>query len=320
MQGETAAIYCRLSVEDREKGMAESESIQNQKSLLWEYAEKQGWKVYGVYADEDYSGLREDRPAFQQMLEAAKEGRFSIILCKTQSRFTRNAATAERYFHQLFPLWGIRFVTVVDHVDTALRANKKARQINSLVNEWYSEELSENIRAVFRRKMEEGQFLGNYAPYGYLKDPARRHHLIPDGETAPVVEKIYDLYLSGLSCKMIAERLTAEGVLTPTQIKKQRGQDLGRKDWGKWSAGTVRKILQNPVYLGHMAQGKEEKISFKEKKTRELPKDQWIVVENTHEAVIKKEIFAEVGRRMARQRKVRPLEKNSRSSKCKSDL
>lgn len=303
MKQETAAIYCRLSVEDREKDRAESESIQNQKALLLEYAHKQGWAVYGVYADEDYSGLREDRPAFREMLQAAEKGKFSILLCKTQSRFTRNAVTAERYLHGLFPLWGIRFITVVDHVDTALRANKKARQINSLVNEWYSEELSENIRAVFRRKMEEGQFLGNYAPYGYLKDSACRHHLIVDWETAPIVEKIYGLYLSGLSCKMIAERLTAEAIPTPTQVKKQRGQDLGRRDCEKWSVGTVRKILRNPVYLGHMVQGKEEKISFKERKTRELPKNQWIVVENTHEAIIKQEIFDAVGRRMAQRQK-----------------
>lgn len=303
MKQEKVAIYCRLSVEDTNKGMAESESIQNQKSLLLEYAEKHGWMVYGVYADEDYSGLREDRPAFRKMLQDAGDGRFSIILCKTQSRFTRNAATAERYLHELFPLWGIRFVTVVDHVDTSLRANKKARQINSLVNEWYSEELSENIRAVFRRKMEEGQFLGNYAPYGYLKDPLCRHHLVVDRETAPVVEEIYDLYLSGLSCKMIAERLTAKAILTPSQVKKSRGQDMGRKDCQRWSAGTVRKILQNSVYLGHMVQGKEEKISFKEKRTRELPKNRWIVVENTHESIVAQEKFEDVGRMMEERRK-----------------
>ena len=303
MKQERAAIYCRLSVEDAEKGNEESESIQNQKSLLQEYAARHGWGVYRIYADEDWSGLREDRPAFREMIRDAEEGRFSILLCKTQSRFTRNAVTAETYLHEKFPLWGIRFVTVVDHVDTAYRANKKARQINSLVNEWYSEELSDNIRAVFRRKMEEGQFLGNYAPYGYRKDPADRHHLIIDRETAPTVAEIYHLYLSGLSCKMIAERLTETAIPTPSQVKKSRGEDLGRKDCIRWSAGTVRKILRNPVYLGHMVQGREEKISFKERKTRELPQNRWIVVENTHEAVIKQEIFVAVGRRMEKQRK-----------------
>ena len=132
MKKEIAAIYCRLSVEDAEKRAAESESIRNQRALLLGYAKKQGWAVYDIYADEDYSGLREDRPAFQRLLADAEERKFSIILCKTQSRFTRNAGTAEKYLHALFPLWGIRFVTVVDGVDTASHANKKARQINSL--------------------------------------------------------------------------------------------------------------------------------------------------------------------------------------------
>lgn len=315
MKEELAAIYCRLSVEDTDKGAEESESIQNQRTMLVSYAEKQGWQIYDVYIDEDYSGLREDRPAFQRLLQDAAKGCFSVILCKTQSRFTRNAVTAERYLHEIFPRWGIRFVTVVDHVDTAFRGNKKARQINSLVNEWYSEELSENIRAVFRRKMEEGKFLGNYAPYGYRKDPACRHHLVVDGETAPVVEKIFGLYLRGLSCKMIADRLTAEGVPNPSQVKKSRGEDLGRKDCRRWSAGTIRKILKNPVYLGHMVQGKERKISFKEKKVQEMPRNRWIVVENTHEAIIKQDIFAEVGRRMAFCRKASSEQKEKPSVK-----
>ena len=308
MKQETAAINCRLSVEDTDKGMAESESIQNQRAPLQEYARRQNWEIYAVYADEDYSGLREDRPAFQRMLKDAEKGCFSIILCKTQSRFTRNVVTAERYLHESFPRWGIRFVTVVDHVDTAFQGNKKARQINSLVNEWYSEELSENIRAVFRRKMEQGQFLGNYAPYGYCKDPKDRHHLVVDSETAPVVEEIYHLYLSGLSCKMIAERLTERAIPTPSQLKKSRGQDIGRKDCRKWSAGTIRKILTNPVYLGHMVQGKEEKISFKEKKVRGLPENRWYVVENTHEAIVKQTIFEEIGRMLKRGKKCFPID------------
>lgn len=318
MKQEMAAIYCRLSVEDREKEWAESESIRNQRALLLGYAAKQGWAVYDIYADEDYSGLREDRPEFQRMLGDAKKGCFSIILCKTQSRFTRNAVTAEQYLHEKFPLWGIRFVTAVDHVDTAFRANKKARQINSLVNEWYSEELSENIRAVFRKKMEEGKFLGNYAPYGYLKDPKDRHHLVIDRETASVVENIYGLYLSGLSCKMIAERLTAEHIPTPSQKKKERGKDLGRRECRAWSAGTVRKILKNPVYLGHMVQGKERKISFKEKKVQEMPQNRWIVVRNTHEAILNEDIFEEVGRRMRFRRKIpmeQKLEENVKEQK-----
>ncbi|MBM6829909.1 recombinase family protein [Anaerotignum lactatifermentans] len=294
---ERAALYCRLSVEDA--GMAvgeESQSISNQKSLLLAYAGTRGWEVAGVYADEDYSGLREDRPGFQALLRDAAEGRFSIILCKTQSRFTRNMATAERYLHELFPLWGVRFVTVVDGVDTARKENKKARQINSLVNEWYSEELSENIRAVFRRKMEQGQFLGNYAPYGYRKDPADRHRLLPEPETAAVVRRIFAYAAGGLSSRKIAVRLTALGVETPSQWKRKRGQDLGRRENSVWAVTTIRKMLSHPVYLGHMVQGKEKKVSYKSRKTRACPPREWIVVRNTHPPLVTPEVFGQAAR------------------------
>lgn len=296
-----AALYCRLSVEDGTG--EESESIRNQRILLIAYAQKNGWEIYDIYEDEDYSGLREDRPSFCRMLEDAKNKRFEIILCKTQSRFTRSAATAEIYLHERFPLWGIRFVTVVDGVDTSKKENKKARQINSLVNEWYCEELSENIRSVLRRKMELGQFLGNYAPYGYEKDASDRHHLVIMEEEARVVQYIAKLYLSGLSCKKIGERLTQEHIPTPSQQKQKRGQDLGRKPSSQWGAGTVRKILTSPVYIGHMVQGREQKISYKSKKTAEVPKESWIIVKNTHEAILCEKIFERVQKKLEKNRR-----------------
>lgn len=299
---ERAALYCRLSVEDAGVTTGEeSQSISNQKSLLKAYAESRDWEIAGVYTDEDYSGLREDRPGFQAMLKDAEAGRFTVILCKTQSRFTRNMATAERYLHEIFPLWGIRFVTVVDGVDTARRENKKARQINSLVNEWYCEELSENIRAVFRRKMEQGQFLGNYAPYGYRKDPADHHRLLPEPKTADVVAKIFAYAAGGLSCRKIAARLTALGIDTPSQWKRKRGQDMGRRENSVWAATTVRKILEHPVYLGHMVQGKEKKVSYKSRKTRACPPGEWVVVEHTHPPLVTEELFRRAGEKKRRQ-------------------
>lgn len=292
------ALYCRLSVEDGHG--EESESIRNQRILLTAYAKRQGWEIYDIYEDEDYSGLREDRPSFCRLIADARAQQFQIILCKTQSRFSRSAITAERYLHEYFPRWGIRFVTVVDGVDTAQRSNKKARQINSLVNEWYSEELSENIRQVFRRKMELGQFLGNYAPFGYEKDSSNRHRLIPLPAEAAVVRYMAGLYLSGLSCRQVARRLSQEGIPTPTQSKQRRGQDLGRAAAGQWGAGTVRKILTNRVYLGHMVQGREQKLSFKEKKTIAVPPAEWIVVENTHQPILSEAVFENVQQRMQR--------------------
>lgn len=296
-----AALYCRLSVEDGTG--EESESIRNQRMMLIAYAQKNGWEIYDIYEDEDYSGLREDRPAFCRMIEDAKKKKFEIILCKTQSRFTRSAATAEIYLHEKFPLWGVRFVTVVDGVDTAKKENKKARQINSLVNEWYCEELSENIRSVLRKKMELGQFLGNYAPYGYEKDSVDRHRLVILEGEAQVVRYIAKLYLSGLSCKKVAEKLTRENIPTPTQEKQGRGQDLGRKPCTHWGAGTVRKILINPVYIGHMIQGKEQKISYKSKKTVEVPKESWVMVKNTHAPILSDKVFEKVQKKMKKNRR-----------------
>jgi len=161
-----AAIYCRLSNEDADKS-DESESIANQKLLLMEYAVSQGFIIHKIYSDDDCSGLDRARPQFNQMLADARNGLFNIILCKTQSRFTRDMELVEKYIHGLFNDWHIRFIGLIDNVDTNVKGNKKARQIYAMINEWYSEDLSENIRAVFRRKMRDGQFLGSFAPFGY---------------------------------------------------------------------------------------------------------------------------------------------------------
>ena len=136
---ERVAIYCRLSEEDRHKRLVtdDSASIQNQKNMLVQYAVEQHWEIYRIYSDDDYTGADRSRPAFNCLLEDARKRRFSIVLCKTQSRFTRELELVEKYIHGLFPAWGIRFVSIVDNADTANRGNKKSRQINGLENEWY---------------------------------------------------------------------------------------------------------------------------------------------------------------------------------------
>ena len=177
-----AAIYCRLSEEDKNKPSASDDScsIQNQKSMLLQYAIEQGWEIYGIYSDDDYTGADRHRPEFNRLLEDARQHRFDIILCKTQSRFTRELELVEKYIHGLFPVWGIRFVSIVDHADTANKGNKKSRQINGLVNEWYLEDMSENIRSVLTNRRINGFHIGAFALYGYKKDPDRKGHLIID--------------------------------------------------------------------------------------------------------------------------------------------
>ena len=189
------AIYCRLSEEDRNKQFEDqdSNSIQNQKAMLLQYAMAQQWEVYNIYSDDDYTGSDRNRPEFQRLLHDAEQRKFDIILCKTQSRFTRELELVEKYIHGLFPLWGIRFVIIVDNADTANKGNKKSRQINGLVNEWYLEDMSENIRSVLTNRRENGFHIGAFALYGYQKDPEQKGHLIVDEEAAAVVREVFIL-------------------------------------------------------------------------------------------------------------------------------
>ncbi len=300
-----AAIYCRLSKEDEdvvERGK-ESESIQNQKSMLIGYAIERGFDIYHIYCDEDYSGIDRDRPDFNRMIEAASQHKFDIILAKTQSRFTRDMELVEKYLHGKFVEWGIRFIAVVDHVDTADIANKKSRQINGLVNEWYLEDLSNNVRSVLTHKRKEGRYIATFALYGYQKDPRDPGRLVIDPEAAEVVRQIFALYLAGNGVARIANLLNQQGIPSPTRYKQDHGFHFKRpdrcKDGDLWGKATIHQMLRNQTYTGDLVQGRHKKISYKSKKTAWVPKDQWIIVHNTHEPIIDPETFARVQRLMS---------------------
>ena len=292
-----AAIYCRLSKEDEYK-IGESESIQNQKSMLIQYAIEKGFDIYQIYSDEDYSGIDRNRPAFNSMIQAASEHKFDVVLAKTQSRFTRDMELVEKYLHGKFIEWGIRFVAVVDHVDTNDTANKKSRQINGLINEWYLEDLSTNVRSVLDHKRKEGLFIGSFARYGYCKDPNAKGKLIIDPEAAEVVRRIFSMALSGIGAHKIARILNDEKVPSPTAYKQQHGihYHIAAKNPNAdlWSSPTVYQMLHNQLYVGDMVQGRHKKVSYKSEKTVWLPQSQWIVVENTHEAIIDRGTFETV--------------------------
>ena len=191
--------------------------------MLTHYAIEHGWDIYSIYCDEDFSGVDSDRPDFNRMIEAARRKKFQIVLCKSQSRFTRDMELVEKYIHGLFPIWGIRFIAVADNADTEVKGNKKARQINGLVNEWYLEDLSENVRMVFDLKRREGKYIGGFPIYGYRKDPADKNHIIPDPEAAEVVRQIFQWSLEGHGRQNIACLLNQQGVPNPTRYKAERG-------------------------------------------------------------------------------------------------
>lgn len=293
------AIYPRLSEEDRNKKNEtdESESIQNQKSMLIEYAINQGWEIYDIYTDEDYTGADRNRPEFNRLLKDAEARKFDIVLCKTQSRFTRELELVEKYIHGLFPIWGIRFVSIVDHADTNIRGNKKARQINGLINEWYLEDLSENIKCVFNNKRKNGVHIGAFALYGYMKDPEKKGHLIIDEEAAEVVREVFTLFSQGYGKTTIARILNDRGIPNPTEYKRQKGlryKQARSKSSTLWKYYAISNMLKNEIYIGNMVQGKYGSISYKTKQNKPRPKEEWFRVENTHEAIIDNELWEKV--------------------------
>lgn len=293
------AIYCRLSEEDRDKKCEkdESESIQNQKSMLCEYVLEHGWAIYNIYSDDDYTGADRKRPQFNKLLEDAKQKKFDIVLCKTQSRFTRELELVEKYIHGLFPIWGIRFISIVDNADTANKGNKKSRQINGLVNEWYLEDMSENIKSVLTNKRKNGNHIGAFALYGYKKDPDKKGHLVIDEEAAAVVRKVFTLFSQGYGKTAIARMLNDRGIPNPTEYKRLQGlryKQPKTKNSTLWKYFAISNMLENEIYIGNMVQGKYGSVSYKTKQNKPRPKELWYRVEGTHEPIIDHELWNKV--------------------------
>lgn len=292
-----AVIYCRLSDEDRDKQQSdESESIQNQKSMLTAYAKAQGWEIAGIFCDEDYSGSDRSRPDFLRMLRLCEAGGADVVLCKTQSRFSRDIEVVEHFIHGKFPEWGVRFVGVVDNADTEIAGNKKQRQVNALVNEWYLEDLSGNIRKTLRHKNSEGKSTAPFPPYGYKTDPADKNRFVVDEPAAENVRSIFTMYAGGFGYGKIAQTLNKREIPSPTAYKQKTGayRNINGENsaaYGKWTAATVCRIIGNEVYIGNLVQHKTEKISYRGKKRRTVPEPERIRCPGTHEAVIPPELW-----------------------------
>lgn len=303
-----AALYCRLSEEDRNKLCAtdDSNSIQNQKAMLSQYANEMGWEIYQIYSDDDYTGSDRRRPEFVRLLKDAEQRKFDIVLCKTQSRFTRELELVEKYIHGLFPIWGIRFVSIVDNADTANKGNKKSRQINGLVNEWYLEDMSENIRSVLTNRRENGFHIGAFALYGYKKDPDQKGHLIIDDEAAAVVREVFNLFASGMGKTAIARLLNDRGIPNPTEYKRLQGlryKQPKSRNSTLWRYFSISDMLINEIYIGNMVQGKYGSVSYKTKQNKPRPKSEWYVVEGTHEPIIERDLWDRVQKLIAQKSK-----------------
>jgi len=303
---ERVGVYCRLSDEDRDKKNVndDSDSIQNQKSMLLKHALNNNWEVIDIYSDDDYSGAGVYRPDFERLIKDCENGRINLVLCKTQSRFSRDMEVIERYLHNKFIEWGVRFVSIVDNADTEVKGNKKARQINGLINEWYLEDLSENVKKSLSNKRDDGLFMGSFAPYGYKKDPNNKHKLIIDEIPAEVVRKIFEHYKNGLGYYRISKILNDEKIDCPSIYKRNNGSDFvcHQLDYSKavWRSDTVAVILKNPAYIGVLVQGKRTSVSYKNRKSVPIPKEKWSIKKNAHEPIIEMDTWAIVERRLAK--------------------
>ena len=294
----TAGLYLRLSQEDERQG--ESVSIDNQRSMLRKYAEERGFEIHDEYIDDGVSGTTFQRPEVQRLLDDAKTGVINTIIVKDLSRFGRNYIEVGQYVDYVFPAFGIRFIAIQDNVDTENRDSgaMEMMPIMNVFNEWHAANTSKKIRAVKRANAKEGIYTAKKAPYGYKKGTDKKRTPVIDEEVAPVVRRIFEMYASGISPLKISETLNLEGVMSPAVYAYTRlGQKPRPNGMGLWLASTVREMLNNIIYIGHMAQLRWTSLSYKNHERFRKDESEWAVVYNTHEPIISQELWNRVQQR-----------------------
>ena len=298
-----AALYMRLSRDD--EGVGESASIATQRDMLRAFAAAQGIGVAGEYADDGYSGTRFDRPELQRMLRDIEAGVINCVITKDLSRLGRNSARTAELLEELFPRRGVRFIAICDGFDSLSLSQgmEAATPFMLLMNEYYARDISRKIRASFQAKMRRGDYVSAFAPFGYRKDPANKNRLLPDPEAAGIVRMIFRMAADGSRPHDIAAALNARRIPTPASYRAglRSGADGDGRD-RVWSSSMLCKLLRNRVYLGQTEHGKTTRLSFKSRETRANPREEWIVVKGTHEALVSPELFEAAQRRSAARR------------------
>ncbi len=295
IEKQIAGLYMRLSQEDERTG--ESLSIENQRTILKKYAEDNGFEIYGEYIDDGISGTTFNRPEVQRLLDDAKTGVINTIIVKDLSRFGRNYIEVGQYLDYVFPAFGIRFIAMQDNVDTANRDSgaMEMMPIMNVFNEWHAANTSKKIRAVLKANAKDGKYHPRKAPYGYVKGINEKRTPVIDEEAAVIVKRIFEMRASGMSPHKIADQLNEEGIASPSKYCMEKYGVVGkRNNFGLWSVCPVNSILKNPTYLGHMAQQRYSSISYKNHKRYMRDESEWVVVQNTHEAIISQELWDKV--------------------------
>ncbi len=324
-----AAMYLRLSRDDSDVGdatggkgnvKAESNSIGNQRELIRAYIhEQQDIELYDIYVDDGFSGSNFDRPEFKRMMSDVEAGRVNCVIVKDLSRFGRDYIESGRYIQKVFPALGVRFIALTDHYDS-IHADAGESGIvlpvKNFINDSYCRDISTKVKSQLEVKRKNGECIAPFALYGYRKAEYNKNQLVLDEYAADIVRNIFEWKMDGMAVSAIAEKLNGLGVLSPKEYKKSIGSNYKGGFSGAvksgWSSSTVKRILTNEVYLGHLIQGKTEKINYKLKKSVEKPKEDWVKVENTHEAIISEDNFLIVQNLLKADSRVSPVsEKNS---------
>ena len=287
------ALYIRLSIMD--SGKKDSESIINQQELLESYiAQRSEFKLYDIFIDNGETGVDFMRPAWSSLMKECRAGKVDCIVIKDLSRLGRNYIETGDYLERIFPMMGIRLIAVTDNYDNLNLTNgeRLVSGLKNLVNDIYAKDISRKVCAAMRTKQKNGEFIGSLACYGYLKDSQNKNKLVINPETAPVVRQIFEWKAEGVGNTTICQRLEAQGVPSPSKYKYLKGIVKSPKFANRvWIAESVARILRNTTYLGHMSQGKHKGALYESKPLKEVRRDDWIIVENTHESIVSQELF-----------------------------
>ena len=293
------AGYARLSVED--SGKPGSETLDNQKSLIQDFiVNAPDLELTQLFFDNGQSGTDFQRPGFERLMDAIRKGEANCIVVKDLSRFGRNYKETGNYLERIFPFLGVRFIAITDNFDslTAERgANGYIIPLKNLINETYSRDISKKIAASVQTRQQHGDFIGAWAPYGYSKDPENHHHLIPNPETAPVVQRIFQMRVQGMSYQKIMRTLTEEEISCPSRYLVESGVCKNAVYANAhWNVFAIKNILNRQVYIGHMVQGRKYQSFYDGQKQRKQAKEDWVIVEKTHQPIIDPAIFEKVQR------------------------
>lgn len=291
------ALYVRLSVEDNGK---DADSIENQIALLESYVFGcPDLSKAGLFVDNGYTGTNFHRPQFQQMMEAVQAGVIDCVVVKDLSRLGRNYIETSQFIEKICPFYGLRFIAVNDGFDTAAVTDtaQLSMALSNIVNDYYAKDISRKVTSALQTKMEQGDYIGNYAPHGYCKDPGNKNHLVIDPETAPVIRQIFQWRSEGVSYMGINRRLNESGIPSPGQYRLEHGIETNNNRKGRpvlWNKHMVTEILKNVVYIGHLAQKKGSQCLYAGIPYHITSEDEWIIVEHTHEPIIGTELFETV--------------------------